>query len=84
MAQGQVQLGKKGITDNFIETLRNHFKKKENVKISVLKNLGRDKKDMKKIKEDILKKLGENYIGKIIGFSIFLKKWRKPVRNNSE
>lgn len=80
MTQGQVQLGKSGITDNFIETLRNHFKKHENMKVKILKSAGHDKKKVKRYMEDILDKLGKNYTGKTIGFSIFLKKWRKPRR----
>jgi len=31
-----LQLGKAGVTDNFIETLKTYFKKNQNVKISVL------------------------------------------------
>jgi len=77
---GQIQLGKQGITDNFIETLKNQFKKHENVKISVLKSAGHDKNKIKKYSEEILEKLGKNYTSKVIGFTIVLKKWRKPVR----
>jgi RNA-binding protein len=77
---GQIQLGKQGITDNFIENLKNQFKKHENVKISVLKSAGHDKNKIKKYSEEILEKLGKNYTFKVIGFTIVLKKWRKPVR----
>ncbi len=77
---GYIQLGKQGITDNFMETLKNHFKKHENVRISVLKSSGRDKNKMKEISEEILEKLGKNYTSRIIGFTIVLKKWRKDIR----
>ena len=77
---GQIQLGKQGITDNFIKTLKNQFKKHENVKISVLKSAGHDKEKVKKFSEEILEKLGKNYTSKIIGFTIVLKKWRKAIR----
>jgi len=77
---GNVQLGKQGVTDNFITTLKNHFKNHENVKISVLKSAGHNKEKLKEYSEEILKKLGKNYTSKIIGFTIVLKKWRKPVR----
>ncbi len=76
----QVQLGKNGITDNFIKTLKNCFKNHKDVKISVLKGAGHDKKRVKKYSEDILEKLGKNYTTKIIGFTIFVKKWRKAKR----
>jgi len=75
-----IQLGKAGVTDNFIITLKNHFKKHDNVKISVLKSYCRDKDELKKISKDILNKLGENYTAKTIGYTIAIKKWRKAVR----
>lgn len=76
---GQVQLGKNGITDNFIETLKNQFKNHENVKISVLKNASRDKKRIREFSEEILEKLGKRYTARIIGFTIVVKRWRKPA-----
>jgi len=75
-----IQLGKGGITDNFLLTLKNHFKKHDNVKVSVLKSCCRDKGDLKEMSEEILGKLGKNYTVKTIGFTIAIKKWRKPVR----
>ena len=80
MTQGQVQLGKQGITDNFMETLKNHFNRHDNVKIHVLKSAGHNKEDIKKYTGDIVKKLGKHYTAKTIGFSIFVKKWRRVVR----
>jgi len=78
--QSQVQLGKQGISENFISTLKDHFKKHENVRISVLKNAGHDKNKVKDFSQEILDRLGNKYTGKIIGFTIVLKKWRKPRR----
>jgi RNA-binding protein YhbY len=75
-----IQLGKNGITDNFITTLKNHFKKHNNVKVSVLRSCCRDKKELKEMSEDILNRLGNNYTAKIVGYTIAIKKWRKPVR----
>lgn len=77
---GQIQLGKNRITDNFIGTLKNHFKNHENVRVSVLKSAGHDKNKIKEVMEDILEKLGRNYTAKVIGFTIFIKKWRKAIR----
>ena len=76
----QVQLGKQGITDNFIFSLKNHFKKHENVKVCVLKSAGHNKEKVKKYSEKICDKLGKNYVARAIGFTIFLKKFRKNVR----
>jgi len=75
-----LQLGKNGLTNNFIETLKNHFKSHENVRISVLKSAGHEKRKVKEYSEEILNKLGKKYTSRVIGFTIFLKKWRKNVR----
>ena len=77
---GNLQLGKQGITDNFIATLKNHFKNHENVRVSVLKSAGHDKKKLKEYSEEILEKLGKNYTARVVGFTIVLKKWRKARR----
>ncbi|HLC87242.1 MAG TPA: YhbY family RNA-binding protein [Candidatus Nanoarchaeia archaeon] len=78
---GFVQLGKQGITDNFIDTLKNHLKNHQNIKISVLKSArpeGREgKKKVQEYTDKILEKLGPNYSSKVIGFTIAIKKLRK-------
>lgn len=77
---GRIQIGKNGITDNFISSLKNCFKNHENIKVSVLKGSTRDREKIKKHSEEILNKLGKNYTSRILGFTIVLKKWRKNVR----
>ena len=75
-----IQLGKQGITENFLMTLNNHFKKHKNVRISVLPSARKDKKSVKDYSEKILKSLGNNYNSKVIGFTIILRKYGKAVR----
>ena len=80
----QIQIGKQGVTDNFIGTLKNQFNNCKNVKISVLKSARKEGKEgkqaVKKYSEEILDKLGTKYTARVIGFVIVLKKWRKDVR----
>ncbi len=80
MTQSSIQIGKNKITENFIETIKAHFKKHDNVKIDVLKSAEHKKEKMVMYSNDILERLGRNYTAKIIGFTIFLKKWRRAVR----
>lgn len=80
MTLTQLQLGKKGITSNFIETLKSHFMKRQNVKISVLKSCCRNKEEIKQLSEKLLDALGKNYTSRIIGYTITIKKWRRIVR----
>ena len=75
-----IQIGKNGVTDNLIETLKSHFKNHINVKVVLLKNFSRDKKKIKKTAEDIVESLGRNYTYRVLGFTIFVKKWKKAMR----
>ena len=80
MAISQVQLGKQGVTENFIHTLESHFKKHDIVKISVLKSCCRDREELKEMANKMVNSLGKNYTSKIIGYTIIVRKWRKNVR----
>ena len=80
MAQSIVQLGKNGVTENFIVTLDGHFKNHKDVKVHVLKNAGHKKEKVMKYKDEILEKLGKNYTARVVGFTISLKKWKRDVR----
>ena len=44
---GQMQLGKQGLTENFIGALKHHFDRNTNVRVSVLKSAGHDKAKVK-------------------------------------
>jgi len=78
-----VQLGKQGITTNFILALKNQFNIRRNIKIAVLSSARGEGKEAKiKVKEyadKILEQLGTHYTAKIIGFTISIKKWRKSM-----
>lgn len=82
-SQIEIQLGKKGLTQEFLEGLKKRFEKPEikNIKVCVLQSAReKGKEDIKKYSEEIVSYLGKRYTSRVIGFSIFLKKWRKDVR----
>lgn len=78
-SQLQLQLGKKGLTKEFLEDLKDRFEKSKitNIKISVLASARESKTDVKKFSEEIKSYLGKQYTTRLLGFSIFIKKWRK-------
>ena len=78
----EIQLGKNGITENFIVSLKTQFNSSRTVKVSVLPSARESKGDVKKYSTILLEKLGENYTSRVIGFTIVLKKWRKPRKEN--
>jgi len=81
-SQTQIQLGKKGLTEEFLEGLKQRFEKPgvKNLKISVLKSARESREDIKKYSEEIKDYLGPKFTTRILGFSIFIKKWRKEMR----
>ena len=77
--QIELHLGKKGLTSEFIEDIEKRSEKERNmnIKINVLASARESKKDVKRYAEEIVAKLGDKFTYKTLGFSIFLKKWRK-------
>jgi RNA-binding protein YhbY len=72
-----LQIGKNGLTQEFLECLKISFVKNDAVRISVLPSGTRDRKELKKMNDQILTFLGPTYTSKVIGFTIALRKWRK-------
>ena len=77
----KIQIGKQGITEDFISNLKSYFKKHKTVKISVLPSArGQGKEGKKKVKEmteEISEKIqeeGKKYKTRVIGFTIVVKK----------
>ena len=75
-----VQIGKKGLTTNLVENLKKYFKSREFLKIRILKSACRDRDEARKMSEDIILKLGNNYTYRLIGYTLSVRKWRKPKR----
>jgi len=75
-----LQIGKNGLTENMLKSIKNAFNTHENVRISILKSATRNRDEIKKIAQEICKYLGNRFTSKILGFTIFIKKWRKPMR----
>ena len=79
----KLQLGKQGLTDNYIESLRKTFKNRDSVRISLLRAFSRDREEVKKTAEQICEKLSDigHFKYTIIGFTIVIKKWRKKPKS---
>jgi len=77
MSTCTMQIGKNGYSDGVIEVLKNNFKTHENVRVCLLKSANEDRKEKEEIAKKIVGALGKNYTYKIVGYTIFVKKWRK-------
>ena len=73
-SQLEMQLGKNGLTQSFLEEIKKRFEKPElkNIKISVLKSARESRDDVKKYADKLKNFLGNKFTYRIIGFSIFL------------
>ena len=76
----QLQIGKNGLTDAFIEQVRRLSQNEERMKITILKSACRDKVEAKKMCEELVEKLGKNYTYRLIGYVCTLFRFRKNVR----
>lgn len=73
----KLQLGKNGLTAEFIANIKKIFVNAEHVRVGLLKSATRDKEEAKKIAEKLVSELGKNFTFKIIGYTIVLRRWRK-------
>jgi len=77
--QKKFQIGKKGLTKEFVEQIRTYFEKSKSeiVKIEILKSCCRDKKKAKEIGRELVGKLGKNFDFKLIGYVLVVMRFRK-------
>ncbi len=73
----KLQIGKSGLTPEFIENLKLVSKNVENIRINMLKSSGRNRDEVQRVKDALLAELGSKFTARVIGFTIILKKWRR-------
>lgn len=78
-AIAKFQIGKNGLTENFIEAINLAFKTRKQIRISILKTATRNKEEIEEIAKAIQGKLPFKTTSRIIGFTIILIKF--PKRN---
>ena len=76
----RLQIGKNGLSPEFIEQVKGVFESDKLVKISILKSACRDKKDAKKMAEELIEALGSKYDHKLVGYVMTVIKFRKDQR----
>ena len=76
MRKGTVafQIGKNGLTDNFIATLKPAFKNRKVLKIQVLASATDERTAIRALADALVVRLGGNYKYTIIGFTIVLRR----------
>lgn len=74
------QIGKKGLTDEFIKQIEITFKTCRKIKIDILRSACRDKEEAKKMAEILVDRLGKNYDYKLIGYVLTIMQFNSNVR----
>ena len=83
MSLVKFQMGKAGLTDQFIGALRIAFAKHKIAKIMLLKTASRDKGEVKRMAEEICAKLADSefrYDYKLIGFTLTVRRFKKHAK----
>lgn len=79
------QIGKQGLTSGMIDLIENMFQNHELVKVAVLKTCTRDRDEIKKLAQDLcnelIKRFKKEFNFRIVGFTIFMRKWRKAAKS---
>lgn len=76
----QLQLGKAGLSDAFVEQVKSIFENERIVKISILKSACRNRDDAVKIGESLIDRLGPKYSFKLIGYVLTVMRFRRDQR----
>ena len=76
----RLQIGKNGLSKEFIEQVKSIFEKEEVLKISILKSACRDKKEAEIIAKNLVESLGIKYGYTLIGYVLTVRRYRKDVR----
>ena len=76
----RLQLGKNGLSAEFIEQVKVLFKKQKILKITILKSAYKDKKEAKETATELMESLGKKYDYKLIGYVLTIMKFRKNQR----
>jgi RNA-binding protein YhbY len=76
----RLQLGKNGLSSEFIEQAKAIFKNEKILKITILKSACRDKKEAEEIAKELMEALGKKYDYKLIGYVLTIMKFRKNQR----
>jgi len=76
----KMQIGKNGLTEEFINQVKGIFKAEKMVKISILRSACRDKSEAKKIADLLIEALGKKYDYKIVGYVLTVSQFRKDQR----
>jgi len=76
----KIQLGKRGLTEEFVNQAKDLFKNEEIIKISILKSACRNKDDAEKLADNLMESLGKNFDYKLVGYVLTVRKFRKDIR----
>ena len=73
----QLQIGKKGYTEEFAKQVQHEFEERTRIRINILKSATRNNEEAKEIADKLMAFLGPHYTSRLIGYVLTVHKWRK-------
>ncbi len=83
ISESRFQIGKNGLTQGVIDSLNLSLKTHDQIRITVLKSLERNREKMILMATDILSRVNYHCRYKIIGFTIILKRTSAKLKKQS-
>ena len=78
----RLQMGKNGLTPEFVNQVKSVFTNEKIVKISILRSASRNREEVKKMADELVSQLGEKYKYRLIGYVLTVMKFRKKVEKS--
>ena len=76
----RLQIGKNGLSQEFVQQVKKIFENEQILKISILKSARKNKQDAEKIGQKLVDALGKNYIFRLVGYVLTINKFRRDMR----
>jgi RNA-binding protein YhbY len=73
--QIKLQIGKSGVTEGFLEQLKNILKTHKSVRISMLKSSTRDREQAQEYADKIMAALGKGFRYRLIGYTMVIHRF---------
>lgn len=78
----KLQLGKKGLTPEFMAQVKSFFETERMIKVDILKSACRNRDEAREIGKKIVEELGPKFGFKLLGYVLTIIQFRNEKKNN--
>jgi RNA-binding protein YhbY len=73
----KLQMGKNGLSPEFLEQVRKMFESTKTIRVSLLKTATRDRAHAKEIADNLISSLGTNFRYTMVGYTLIVRRSKK-------